>query len=209
VFSTERDYDPASPINVYGSSSSVILNNPAGGGGLVDGLSMPSTGFAPNVKTDLSNVPFESYTATNGLTVEVPALGINIPIVGIPLRNGGWNVAWLGNQAGWLDGSAFPSWNGNSVLTGHVVTSSGTPGPFVNLNKLKYGDQIIIHIGGQKYIYEVRTNSVVRPTDKTAFKHEDKAWLTLITCKDYDAKTGTYLNRTLVRAVLIKVEADK
>ena len=97
-------------------------------------------------------------------------------------------MSWLGNQAGWLEGSAFPSWNGNSVLTGHVYGSNGLPGPFVNLNEFKYGDKIIVHAYGQKYTFEVRANTVVEPNDASVFKHEEKSWLTLVTCKEYDAE---------------------
>ncbi|HSO13445.1 MAG TPA: sortase, partial [Anaerolineales bacterium] len=197
VFSTERDYDPGSLIDVYGASDSLVI-------GVFS--STPATGFAPDVVTDLRNVRKETYAQTGGLTVEIPSLGINIPIVGVPLKNGEWNVSWLGNQAGWLEGSAFPSWSGNSVLTGHVYGSNGLPGPFVNLNKLKYGDKIIIHAYGMKYTYEVRANMVVEPDDASIFRHEEKAWLTLVTCKEYDQKTNTYKKRVVVRAVLVSVE---
>jgi LPXTG-site transpeptidase (sortase) family protein len=111
----------------------------------------------------------------------------------------------LDKQAGWLEGSAFPSWNGNSVLTGHVYLSNGLPGPFVNLNRLKYGDRIIIHAYGQKYIFEVSENKVVEPNDTSVLKHEEKPWLTLLTCKEYDEKTNTYRKRVAVRAVLVSV----
>ena len=170
---------------------------------------LPKTGFAPNVVTDLSNTPREVYSAANGVSVEIPSLGINIPIVGVPLKNGTWNVAWLGNQAGWLEGSAFPSWNGNSVLTGHVYDANGLAGPFVNLSKLKYGDLVIIHAYGEKYTFAIQTNAVVAPNNKSVMKHEEKPWLTLITCKDYDERTNTYLNRTVVRAILVRVSVDK
>jgi LPXTG-site transpeptidase (sortase) family protein len=128
--------------------------------------------------------------------------------VGVPKKNGTWNVSWLGNQAGWLEGSAFPSWSGNSLLTGHVYLANGLPGPFVKLNKLKYGDQIIVHAYGQKYIFEVQANEVVEPNDKTVMKHEEKSWITLVTCKDYDEKTNTYKKRVVVRAVLVKVATE-
>ena len=141
--------------------------------------------------------------------LEIPSLGVKLPIVGVPKKNGIWDVSWLGKQAGWLAGSAFPSWNGNSVLTSHVYASNGSPGPFVNLNKLKYGDQIIVHAYGQKYIFEVQTNEVVLPNNPSAFQHEEKPWLTLITCKEYDAKSNIYRKRVVVRAELVRVMWDK
>ena len=172
----------------------------------VRSVQLPDTGFAPNVVTDLSNTSRETYIQTGGITVEIPSLEINIPIVGVPLRNGEWNVAWLGKQAGWLQGSAFPSWNGNSVLTSHVYLSNGLPGPFVNLSKLKFGEKVIVHAFGQKYIFEVQTNTLVEAKDASVFKHEAKPWLTLLTCKEYDERTNTYRKRVVVRAVLVDVE---
>jgi LPXTG-site transpeptidase (sortase) family protein len=170
---------------------------------------LPATGFAPNVETKLPTQPQDMLYAATDIVLEIPSLGIKIPIVGVPKKNGAWDVSWLGNQAGWLEGSAFPSWNGNSVLTSHVYMSNGLPGPFVNLSKLKYGDQVIVHAYGQKYIFAIQSNQVVAPTDTSAFRHEEKPWLTLITCKEYDAKTNSYRTRVIVRAVLVKVLWDK
>ncbi|NUQ83425.1 MAG: sortase [Anaerolineales bacterium] len=197
VFSTERDYDPASQVDVYGRSDTLVL-------GVF--RNAPATGFAPNVVTDISNLPKETYAQTGGLTVDIPSLGISIPIVGVPLKAGEWNVSWLENQAGWLEGSAFPSWSGNSVLTGHVYLSNGLPGPFVNLGRLKYGDRIIVRAYGQTFIYEVRANVVVAPNDASIFRHEEKSWLTLVTCREYDEKANSYGKRVVVRAVLVSVE---
>jgi LPXTG-site transpeptidase (sortase) family protein len=167
---------------------------------------LPSTGFAPDRVTDTSSLPPESYDRTGGVSVQIPALGVDIPVVGVPYRESGWNLSWLGDQAGWLEGSTFPSWSGNSVLTGHVYLSSGLPGPFVNLHKLKYGDTIIIRAYGRKYIFSVQTNTVVEPNDTTVMKHEEKPWLTLVTCNDYDETTGFYKKRLVVRAVLVRIE---
>jgi len=199
VESTERWYDPLDAVNVYGVSDTVTID-----GRLPNAL--PNTGFAPFVKTDMSNVAPEQYSQADGLIVEIPSLGIKMPIVGVPLKNGEWNVSWLGNQAGWLEGSAFPSWSGNSVLTGHVYGYNGLPGPFFNLSNLKYGDKIIIHAYGAEYVYEVRASEVVKPDNASVMKHEEKAWLTLLTCKEYDAKTNTYKKRLMIRAVLVSVE---
>jgi len=167
---------------------------------------IPITGFAPGVKTSLRAQPEELKYAETDIVLEIPTLGVKIPIVGVPKKDGTWDISWLAKQAGWLEGSAFPSWNGNSVLTGHVYLSSGLPGPFVNLYKLKFDDQIIVHAYGQKYIFAVRTNTAVLPNDTSWFKHEEKSWLTLVTCRQYDAKSNTYLQRVVVRAVLVSVE---
>jgi LPXTG-site transpeptidase (sortase) family protein len=168
--------------------------------------SLPQTGFAPGRSTILPLQPDSiGYTIT-GMVLEIPALGIKQTIVGVP-RTTGWDVTWLGNQVGYLNGTAFPTWAGNSVLTGHATNANGGNGPFANLGNLKWGDQIIIHAFGQEYIYEVRTvNRWTNPKDTDVLtRHEDLPWLTLITCNGYDEETGTYRWRTVVRAVQIKV----
>ena len=72
------------------------------------------------------------------------------------------------------------------------------------MSTLKYGDKIIIYADGQKYTFEVRENLVVKPNDTSILKQEEQPWLTLVTCKEYDAKTNTYRKRVAVRAVLIR-----
>jgi len=186
------------------ASASLQITESVGGGR----SKLPETGFAPNRVTDLSQVPAETYRQTGGLTLDIPSLNLSIPVVGVPLRGGDWNVSWLGNQAGWLEGSSFPTWEGNSVLTSHVYLSNGLPGPFVNLSTLKYGDKVIIHAFGEKYIFEVRSNEIVAPSDVSAFKHEERPWLTLVTCREYDEKTNSYRQRLIVRAVLVSVVAN-
>jgi LPXTG-site transpeptidase (sortase) family protein len=169
---------------------------------------LPRTGFAPGTITSLGAEPDQLYSASTDLTIEIPALGVKTTIVGIPESGGTWDVSWLGDQVGYLEGTAFPTWSGNSVLTGHVYGADGLPGPFVNLRTLKWGDQVIIHFQGQRYIFEVRTNEVISPTDTSIFGHKDYPWLTLLTCKDYNAQTNSYAHRVAVGAVLIKIESE-
>ena len=195
-------------FNNAGSAALQITSSASGGGNARSVRALPETGFAPGVVTDLSHTPHEVYSSTGDVMLEIPALGIKIPIVGVPLKNGAWNVSWLANQAGWLDGTAFPSWNGNSVLTSHVYLSNGLAGPFVNLDKLKFEDKIIVYTSGQKYTFEVQTNVLLEPNDTSAFKHEEKPWLTLVTCKGYDDKSKAYRKRVVVRAVLVSVTAE-
>ena len=68
--------------------------------------------------------------------------------------------------------------------------------------------RFLVHAYGQIYSFEVRTAEVVGPNDASILKHEQKAWVTLITCKDYDPKTNTYRSRLVVRAVLTSVTSE-
>ena len=172
--------------------------------------SLPSTGFAPNRITTLPVQPAElAYRAMGDLWLEIPALKIKSVIVGVPQASDKtWNVDWLGANAGWLNGTAFPTWNGNSVLTAHVTDTNGLPGPFAAIKSLTYGDKVIVHLLGQQYIYEVRDTRLARPTSTSyAFKSlQDHSYLTLITCQDYNASSDSYLFRMIVRAILVEVK---
>ncbi len=96
---------------------------------VVAGLGAPETGFAPGRLTYLPSQPSaEAYTEYGDLWLEIPALGLGTDIVGVPQSGGGWDVSWLGEQAGYLDGTAFPTWAGNSVITAHVTLASGETG---------------------------------------------------------------------------------
>jgi LPXTG-site transpeptidase (sortase) family protein len=169
---------------------------------------LPETGFAPYRESHLPIQPaLKQYSDLGDLWVEIPSLDVEVAIVGVPQTENGWDVTWLGSQAGWLSGTAFPTWAGNSVLTGHVYDSNGLPGPFIDIDDLEYGDTIIIHAWGQKYIYEVREMTEVDPNDTSVVtQHEELPWLTLVTCRGYDPTTNTYRYRYVIRAVQIKIK---
>jgi len=185
-------------------------------------LQLPATGFAPGVVTALGEQPadagaeyFDLAGANMGRTyrevhpifaLEIPSLGLEMPIVGVPLTGQGWDVSWLGESAGYLEGTAYPTWTGNTAITAHVWDADNNPGPFADLHTLQHGDQIIIHAWGQAHVYEVRTLTEVRPDDLRALPHSDYDMLTLITCLGYDESSGEYGWRLAVRAVLINIE---
>jgi LPXTG-site transpeptidase (sortase) family protein len=127
-------------------------------------------------------------------------------VVGVPRVNGAWQVDWLTGVGGWLEGTAFPGLNGNSVITSHVVTHYGSPGPFAHLDSLRGGDYIFLTSFGRLHIYEVRSTASVTPGDPSVFKHETKPVLTLITCSKYNAATQSYDARFVVRAELVEVK---
>jgi LPXTG-site transpeptidase (sortase) family protein len=188
-----------------------VTAGPGGGGGTtVRASAVPATGFAQGLVTALPAQPAEKMYAVTSLWIEIPRLGVKMNIVGVPQTKDGWDVSWLGRNAGWLNGSAFPTWNGNSVVTGHVWTEANKPGPFNKLKDLQYGDQVKIHAFGQVFIYEIRDSALISSSDtKSMMKHEEKTWLTLVTCEGFNSKTGEYLYRRMVRAVLISVTADR
>jgi LPXTG-site transpeptidase (sortase) family protein len=171
---------------------------------------LPATGFAPGKISPLSDPPFDYYNYSD-LRMEIPRLGVDTSIMGVPVSSDGaeWDVSWLGRNVGWLNGTAFPSYAGNSVITGHVWDADNLPGIFVDLKKLTYGDTVVIHTYGQVFTYEVRETMLVLPEAiREVLKHEDNPWVTLVTCEEYDAGKADYASRRVVRAVLVDVEEE-
>jgi LPXTG-site transpeptidase (sortase) family protein len=148
------------------------------------------------------------YTSYANLWLEIPTLDVAMPIVGVPFTNSGWDVTWLWNNAGYLYNTAFPTWPGNTGITGHVTLSTGLPGPFANLGKLRWGDEVIIHAWGLRHIYKVRVKKQVHPDDMSVLGHKEYDWVTLITCKYFNEYLNEYEARVVVQAVLMKVELD-
>jgi LPXTG-site transpeptidase (sortase) family protein len=171
----------------------------------------PATGFAPGRVTILPDQPASlAYADIGSLWIEIPSLGVRNTIVGVPVGEQAWDVTWLYDQVGWLEGTAYPTWDGNSVLTAHAYTADGLSGPFAGLSSLAYDSNIIVHMDGMEYVYEVRSNRLVT-AGNTAYlaRHEDYSWLTLVTCQQYDEQTGSYRYRRVVRAVLVSVSAER
>ncbi|MCE1252568.1 MAG: sortase [Anaerolineae bacterium] len=176
--------------------------------GVSSAVSLPSTGFAPGKLSPLAHQPDAKAYDSSSLGIEIPALGVKSEILGIPQADGSWDVTWLGERIGYLEGLAFPTTPGNSVLTGHVWNADNSPGIFNQLKTLKYGDKIKISAWGQVYTYEVRENAKIKADDlKSAFAHQNLSWITLLTCEDYREKTNLYETRRAVRAVLVDVKA--
>jgi LPXTG-site transpeptidase (sortase) family protein len=171
---------------------------------------LPATGFPQNEVTSLPIQPAALAYAVTDLWLEIPKLGVKMSIVGVPKTKAGWDVTWLNKDAGWLNDSAYPTWNGNSVITAHVWDALNHPGPFAQLKNLKYGDQIKIHAFGMVYVYEIRVSQTVNPASlSTVFKHEEKSWVTLVTCEEYQELSQKYLYRRMLRAVLVNVAIEK
>ena len=124
-------------------------------------------------------------------------------VAGVQIKDGGWDLSWLQDQVGWLNGTAYPTWKGNSVLTAHVINADGKAGVFSKLKYLGIGEYIFLYNAGYRYTYKVVSNQYVDRGDITVFQHEDQAYLTLITCDTYDEKSDSYLRRVAVRAKLV------
>jgi LPXTG-site transpeptidase (sortase) family protein len=171
---------------------------------------LPDTGFAPGRITRLPERPAEkAYTALGDLWLELPSLGVQAPIMSVPAVGDNWDVTWLGDRVGYLEGSAFPTWQGNTVLTAHVWDANNQPGLFVDLKQLRYDDPIAIHAWGLEYRYKVRDNRLILPSAVDAvMQHKDLDWVTLFTCETYRYAGDEYAFRRMVQAVLVEINSD-
>ena len=182
ALSTERFYDPGSAVDIYQVVASATVSTPP----------LPATGFAPGRVTALGPQSTE-YRDLGSIWLEIPALGVSREIVGVSLGEGGWDLTWLQDSIGYLESTAFPSLPGNTALTAHAYLPDGTPGPFVNLASLAFGEQINLYLNGLKYTYEVRQVRRVLPENISVLGHEEYDWLTLITCEGFDEQSDGYL----------------
>ena len=173
-------------------------------------VTLPPTGFPAGRETVLPPKPEGLEFAQTGLVLEIPRLGVKVPIVGVPSAS--WDaVAWLGNQVGYIQSTTFPTWRGNSVLTAHNYLPTGMPGPFVDLDELRWGDVVRVHYLGMVYEYEVRRVTRVDATDLWPFEYPGVGtWVTLITCTgEYDEASRLYSDRVVVRAVLMRIYPER
>jgi LPXTG-site transpeptidase (sortase) family protein len=213
----DPDSTPANSVTSEDDQDSVTITPNFGSGGgstpgqastPITGFLIPVTGFTPNVVTELSVASRPVY-APSSLRIEIPVLNVKTSIVGVEFKDGNWDVSWLQDQAGWLNGTAYPTWRGNSLITAHAVNSDGRPGVFSGLNHLAAGEYVFVYNNGYRYTYRVESNDLTQATDFDVLKHEEKPYLTLITCDTYDEKSGMYLLRVVVRAVLVDVREVK
>ncbi len=115
-----------------------------------------------------------------------------------------WDVSYLNEYAGHLQGTAEIGQGGNVVLAGHVQLKDGRPGPFANIAHLTTGDPIAIvsDAPGNPVVMRYRVNEVrvVDPQDLNVIRNHGYEELTLVTCQDWDEKARTYNKRVIVHA---------
>jgi hypothetical protein len=86
------------------------------------------------------------------LVLEIPALQVNAPVLGVGLNSSNEMDAPKGpiddpvwHSAFWYRGSGLPGESGTATIAGHLSDSLGRDEIFVRLEDLQPGDSIIIH----------------------------------------------------------------
>ncbi len=142
--------------------------------------------------------------AAQPVLLAIPDLEIKQMIVDVPLQDGTWDVAELGENVGLLAGTGqYPGDELAMVLAGHMTFPSSQNlllGAFANLQYAIYGTEVIVQMDGEKLRYEVVEIKRVDPNDVEQLRVYDGDSILLVTCTDWDENGRIYANRLLIRA---------
>jgi sortase (surface protein transpeptidase) len=143
--------------------------------------------------------------------VEIPAIGVDATVeqVGLtPDRAMDVPKGWM--NVGWYENGFYPGEPGNSVIAGHLDTSTGGPAVFWDLNQLIPGDEITVtYENGSRLTFVMVDNRVYNYDAQGAiiesiFGKSLTPDLNLVTCDGaWDQGLATYAKRLVVFTTLV------
>jgi len=122
----------------------------------------------PPPKDPYANVPVVQIGE-----IEIPKIQLVHPIYE------GITLTVIDHGPGHWPGSAMPCQVGNTVFPGHRVTHTH---PFLNLDQLSPGDQIIFLVNGRRCVYSVTGTQIVTPKSLYVTDPTPTPTVTLIAC---------------------------
>lgn len=140
-------------------------------------------------------------------SLRIPAIGIEAPIVSVPIRDlphgRTWDVSGLNMTVGYFEQTAWFGQGSNVVLGGHSELARGQADVFYSLDQLQAGAEIFVNVGGTEMRYVVTHVGEVDQHDVSIVRPTEHEQLTIITCDldSYNASNGMYNNRVVVIAV--------
>ena len=143
-----------------------------------------------------------STMAQEGVSIHIPALGVQSAINEFPLNGTSWTInPWEGGL-GHLQGTGWFGGPGNIAVGGHSWYPNQTPGIFVNLHTLTRGDEVVVNLNGQPMRYTVTHVTNVSMYDLSVLYPTGHEQLTLITCDagSFDPSSQLYQRRVIVQA---------
>lgn len=112
--------------------------------------------------------------------IEISKIGVSLPIYHGTTEN------VLQKAVGHLDWTSLPTgdFSNHTVLTGHTGLPSAEL--FTDVDQLVPGDQFLLHILNEEFVYEVTEINVVEPHEVNALRREPaRDLVTLVTCTPY------------------------
>ncbi|MDQ1455873.1 MAG: sortase [Actinomycetota bacterium] len=141
-----------------------------------------ATTHATTTTVDLSKLPHPQPSPADPYapspiiqigTIEIPKIGLLHPVFE------GITLTVIDHGPGHWPGSALPCQAGNAVFPGHRVTHSH---PFLNLDLVAPGDQIVFRMPGRDCVYKVTGTQIVGPNDIFVTDPTPTPTVTLIAC---------------------------
>jgi sortase (surface protein transpeptidase) len=138
------------------------------------------------------------------LSIEIPAIGVDAPLVPVGLRADRTMAVPPVDQAGWYEPGPRPGEAGPAVIVGHVDSRRG-PAVFFRLRELRPGDRIQVGLDGGATRSFLVERVERRPKEELPvgriWNHADRPVLRLITCGgSFDRGTGHYRDNVIVYA---------
>jgi len=124
-------------------------------------------------------------------TITIPKIGMTSPIF-----EGVW-LTVVDHGPGHWPGTAMPGHIGNAVFAGHRVTHTH---PFLNVDQLAPGDQVIFDMRDGTYTYAVTSITIVDPSDLSITWPTRTPTITLFACNPKHSAA----QRIVVKGKLIK-----
>ena len=193
-------------VQVICSDTEEDIPDPGGSASYSDPFShiteLPATGFPTRVNVPLAVRPEGLNYPDLNLRIQIPVIGVDTVLAGVPETDGAWEVEWLEDRAGLLGGSALPG-EGLAIVAAHNALSAEKAGPFILLSTLAQNDTVLISgADGSVQIFRVFANELLDPDDigkLASIAGNGENTLVLITCENESA-AGGYLNRRAVFA---------
>ena len=157
----------------------------------------------PELTLEPRETPEEPHpSAGEPRRVVVPSLGIDAPVIGIPVVDSVLTPPSDPQTLGWWqDGAAPGDVLGGALITGHTVSVGG--GALDDLEEVGVGDRVRVETAGGRIRYDVADVRIYRKASLArhaarVFSQELPGRLVLITCEDWDGEK--YLSNVVVVA---------
>lgn len=132
-----------------------------------------TTTFKLSIPEDPPTDPYAPTPIVQIATIEIPKIHLVHPVYE------GITLTVIDHGPGHWPGTALPCGVGNTVFPGHRVTHSH---PFLDLDQVSPGDQIVFHMKGHDCVYEATGTQIVVPTDLWVVDQSQQKTVTLIAC---------------------------
>ena len=137
--------------------------------------------------------------------IVIPAIGVDSRVAGVSFNGKTWDISQYHHVAAWLAETSLPGQGGNTVLTGHVSSILTLTPLFARLRELQPGSIVRLETSRAEYVYRVREQRVVQPTDLSVLRPSGTPTVTLLTCTGWNEEQQTFLLRRAVIAELVEV----